>query len=180
MSCQFVKFMGQHFSQMLTFPMNFMMNFEQLAEVITLEGPSGNQWPVRFSYIGDHIYLNEGWKEFVEANYVEEGDCLAFEYCGSSCFSVLIFDPSGCEREASYFARIMNPIPAKGCQAEEKRDNQVPDVPRFSSPRLPCVDNSPMQLVSNYEKSSAFNVKFDGRRFEHAIQSKMVEERSAM
>lgn len=168
-----------------------MMDFKHLAEVVTLEGPSGNRWLVRFSMIGGHAYFKEGWKEFVEAHHVEEGDCLVFEYCGSSCFSVLIFDRSGCEREAAYFVGIMNPILRKGCQAEEKHEKQLPDVLKFSSPRLPCDDNSPLQLDSDDEKNSSFKAKFDSRRFrtrssassgrnnyEHSIPSKMVEEDS--
>ncbi|KAI0520144.1 hypothetical protein KFK09_007615 [Dendrobium nobile] len=187
-SCQFVKFMDQNFSQILTFPVNLMMDFKKLAEVITLEGPSGNCWLVRLSQIAGHVYLKEGWKEFVEAHHVEEGDCLVFEYCGSSRFSVLIFDRSGCEREAAYFVRIMNPIPTKECQAEEKHERQLPDVLKFSSPRFPCDDNSSLQVVSDDEQSSSFKGKIDRgsfstrscapndkTNFEHDIQSKKVE-----
>lgn len=142
-----------------------MMDFEQLAEIVTLEGPSGNRWLVRFSKMGGHAYFKEGWKEFVETHHVEEGDCLVFEYRGNSCFSVLIFDRSGCEREASYFVGIMNPVLRKGCHAEEKHEKQLLDVLNVSSPRLLRDDNSPLQLDSDDEKSSSFKAKLDNIRF---------------
>lgn len=71
--------------------------------------------------------MKDGWKEFVDEHYVEENDVLVFKYDGNSCFDVLIFDQSGCEKEASYFVRRSNPLEEHEMKKEFNKTG-TPDV----------------------------------------------------
>ncbi|KAJ4788114.1 B3 domain-containing protein [Rhynchospora pubera] len=53
----------------------------------------------------DTFIFQSGWKDFVTANQIGNNDILLFKYCTSSSFEVTIFDPSGCENAASFFAK---------------------------------------------------------------------------
>ncbi|KAK3000132.1 hypothetical protein RJ639_023888 [Escallonia herrerae] len=78
---------------------------EELSSRILLKGPSGNKWPVELTREEDDVFFQNGWGGFVVDHGLEETDFLVFRYNGSSSFSVLIFDASGCEREASHFVK---------------------------------------------------------------------------
>ncbi|XP_078173711.1 B3 domain-containing protein Os03g0620400-like isoform X2 [Carex rostrata] len=80
---------------------------------VELEGPSGYTWPVKIVWSdSDNTFaLKSGWKEFVTANKIYENDILVFTYKDNSSFKVLIFDRSGCEKVAPFFAKNMNTKP---------------------------------------------------------------------
>ena len=62
-----------------------------------MKGPNGCSWQVGLAKRGSTVYLQYGWKEFVEAHHLEEHYVLFFRIWGC--------DSSGCERKCSYFAR---------------------------------------------------------------------------
>lgn len=72
----------------------------ELPGIVDLKGPTGNIWPVGLKKTTDELLLRSGWKEFVEANHVQEGDLLVFKYDGNSCFDISIFDEKRCKRTA--------------------------------------------------------------------------------
>lgn len=95
-----------------------MKNFKgELSQNIQLQGPSGNLWHVRLSKDADKMTFNDGWKQFVEDHYIKEDDLLVFKYNGNLCFSVLIFDQTGCEKEACYFVKDPKDKSNESCQS---------------------------------------------------------------
>ncbi|KAK1273737.1 hypothetical protein QJS04_geneDACA021887 [Acorus gramineus] len=66
---------------------------------VSLQGPSGNIWPVNLITKEGHLFFENGWQEFVRDHSIKCGDVLVFRYDGDSHFKVKLFDSSGCERE---------------------------------------------------------------------------------
>ncbi|RWW83034.1 hypothetical protein BHE74_00008473 [Ensete ventricosum] len=50
------------------------------------------------------LRFESGWKEFVVDHAMEIGDFLVFRLEGCSCFSVLVFDATACEKEVAFLA----------------------------------------------------------------------------
>uniref|UniRef100_A0A0E0D3S4 TF-B3 domain-containing protein n=1 Tax=Oryza meridionalis TaxID=40149 RepID=A0A0E0D3S4_9ORYZ len=88
-----------------TVPARFANNFNgHISEEVNLRSPSGKTWSIGVANSdAGELVLQSGWKEFVDGNGIEEGDCLLFRYSGVSSFEVLIFDPSGCEKASPHF-----------------------------------------------------------------------------
>lgn len=100
-----------------TVPARFANNFNgHISEEVNLRSPSGETWSIGVANSdAGELVLQPGWKEFVDGNGIEEGDCLLFRYSGvSSSFDVLIFDPSGCEKATPHF------VENRGFGREEK------------------------------------------------------------
>ena len=71
-----------------------------------MKSPGGETWSIRVgNNANDEVMLQSGWKEFVSAHSIEEGDYLLFKYSGVSSFDVLMFDSSGCEKASPHFAQ---------------------------------------------------------------------------
>ncbi|KAM3231432.1 hypothetical protein ACQJBY_061546 [Aegilops geniculata] len=64
------------------------------SEPIKLEAPDGQMYSVEFVKFG-LITLTTGWRRFVDANHIQQGDPILFVYCGSSTFKVHICSSSG-------------------------------------------------------------------------------------
>lgn len=58
-------------------------------------------WTVRVREIGRYMYLKEGWQEFLRDNSLGDSEFLVFRYDGNMCFSIDIFEKSGCKRTES-------------------------------------------------------------------------------
>ncbi|CAA2989554.1 GDSL esterase lipase EXL3-like [Olea europaea subsp. europaea] len=103
---QFCQILSWPFIEQLVVPKKFAENVrEKLAETVTLKVPSGSIWNVGLISDGDTYVLKQGWKKFVEDNFLEEKDILIFKYIGDSIFDVNMFDQkNSCEREATHFA----------------------------------------------------------------------------
>ena len=87
-------------------PARFANNFNgHISEVISLKSPSGKTWSIGVGSDTDEVVLQSGWKEFVSAHSIDEGDCMLFKYTGVSSFDVLVFDSSGCEKTWPHFTR---------------------------------------------------------------------------
>ncbi|KAJ4770857.1 B3 domain-containing protein [Rhynchospora pubera] len=90
-------------------PKKFATNLKgRLCDNVKLKGPSGITWHVKLRKSKGTFILQSGWKDFVTANQIGNNDILLFKYCTSSSFEVTIFDPSGCENAASFFAKKTN------------------------------------------------------------------------
>jgi B3 DNA binding domain len=90
-----------------------------VGENIELESPRGTAWHVKMIRSNETLVLQSGWKQFVAANNIVKNDSLVFIYDGNSSFKVLIFDPCGCEKAASYFATKMEMF------SEESDDSSI-------------------------------------------------------
>lgn len=76
----------------------------QISDEVKLEVPDGNKYSVRVSKDENGIVFQSGWATFSRAYELEQGDILLFEFSGSSCFEVRIFNQSCCEKELSCVA----------------------------------------------------------------------------
>ena len=91
-----------------------------LSKNIELEGPSGYTWHVKMMRSDDTFALQSGWKEFVRANRIDNNDLLVFTYKDNSSFKVIIFDRSGCQKAAPFFA--------KKTESEESNNSLIREV----------------------------------------------------
>ncbi|KAJ1266106.1 hypothetical protein BS78_08G125800 [Paspalum vaginatum] len=118
----FFKVMVGDFCKQMTVPAKFSRDFRgQISQVVKLEAPDGNLYDVNVSRedlkTKNKLVFRHGWGPFCSACELKQGDVVVFRYAGDSRFKVLVFDPSGCEKEL--FRGVMNP----GCSAQH---NGVP------------------------------------------------------
>ncbi|XP_078170397.1 B3 domain-containing protein LOC_Os12g40090-like [Carex rostrata] len=99
---------------------------ESMKENIELEGPSGITWHVKMMRSNNTLRLRSGWKDFVTANKIDQNDILVFTYNGSSSFKVIIFDRSGCEKVAPFFAKNMKTETSEKSNDSPIRENMAP------------------------------------------------------
>ncbi|KAJ6791260.1 B3 domain-containing protein-like [Iris pallida] len=179
----FITIMAQGFYQEMVLPEKIVKcSREELSENVILKGPSGNLWRVKLLKVEGDLLFKDGWKEFVEAHSIEEGDILSFAYEGYSCFNVLIYDKGDyCEKETSYFARNHKNVLADGACPPKKQspgdsaDMLKPppaDTSEVQSPKVNYDDNPHVEQLSppgctasnGHVASSALRVELGGRR----------------
>jgi B3 DNA binding domain len=78
-----------------------------VCENVELKCPSGITWHVKMIKSNGNFIFQSGWRDFIIANKIEKNDILVFKYSGNSSFEVIIFDPSGCQKAAPFFAKKM-------------------------------------------------------------------------
>ncbi|KAM3272367.1 hypothetical protein ACQJBY_042485 [Aegilops geniculata] len=106
----FLRFMFGDFRQEISIPEKFVNNFRgRISKVMKLEAPDGNVYNIQVINDLNKIVLRSGWAAFANAYGLKEHDLLVFRYILDSHFKVLIFDPSGCEKEV--FHIVMNHTP---------------------------------------------------------------------
>lgn len=110
--------------QCLAIPRAFLKHIEgETSATASLIIPSGNIWHVGMIKNLDGVFFQNGWQEFVSDNYIKVGYFLLFRYNGSLCFTVRIFDTSGCEKE--YLNSYKDTV---GIEVSERR-NKVCEKP---------------------------------------------------
>ncbi|KAJ4964237.1 hypothetical protein NE237_024176 [Protea cynaroides] len=72
---------------------------EEAYKIATLEDSSGSHWCIKLSKTTDGTYLEDGWPDFVKDHSISDFNFLVFGYDGNTCFNVLIFSKSACERD---------------------------------------------------------------------------------
>lgn len=103
---------------------------------VSLRGPSGNVWDVELVDSSNGLQFESGWKEFVTDHAIETGDILVFRLDGCSCFSVLVFDATACEKEVAFRARphaqnvadVNEPRPAEEMAIVPRTSQQEVDI----------------------------------------------------
>ncbi|XP_066386377.1 B3 domain-containing protein Os03g0622200-like [Miscanthus floridulus] len=124
----FFKPMVGDFTETMSIPARFANNFNgHISEVISLKSPSGKTWSIGVGSDTDGVVLQSGWKEFVSAHSIGEGDCMLFKYTGVSSFDVLVFDSSGCEKTWPHFTH-------NGSHSYERIESSA----GLEGPRLGC------------------------------------------
>ncbi|XP_044946658.1 B3 domain-containing protein LOC_Os12g40080-like [Hordeum vulgare subsp. vulgare] len=110
MQKHFLRLMFGNFHQEISIPEKFVKNFRgRISEVMKLEAPDGNIYNIKVTKDLNKIVLRSGWAAFATAYELKEYDLLVFRYIGASHFKVVIFDPSGCEKQL--FHIVMNHAP---------------------------------------------------------------------
>lgn len=103
---RFISHLTGDFQNQLAMPKKFCCNLRnKLPESVTLRGPSGNKWNVALVREDGALILKDGWETFVKDHSLEKDDVLIFQYNKESCFDVLLFGQSHCEKETSYFVK---------------------------------------------------------------------------
>ncbi|XP_044949006.1 B3 domain-containing protein Os12g0591400-like [Hordeum vulgare subsp. vulgare] len=106
----FLRLMVSDFRHEMNIPEKFVNNFRsRISKVMKLEAPDGNIYNIQVTNDLNKIVLRSGWTAFASAYELKEHDLLVFRYIGDSHFKVLIFDPSG--REKQLFHIVMNHAP---------------------------------------------------------------------
>ncbi|KAK9747631.1 hypothetical protein RND81_02G004300 [Saponaria officinalis] len=98
--CSFYKLMISPTIQfkMLRLPDTFAMTFgDDLSEVCSLTVPTGETHQVALVEENDHLWFQDGWKQFVDRFSIGYGYFMTFTYLGNSKFEVCLFDLSACE-----------------------------------------------------------------------------------
>uniref|UniRef100_A0A1D1YW08 B3 domain-containing protein Os11g0197600 n=1 Tax=Anthurium amnicola TaxID=1678845 RepID=A0A1D1YW08_9ARAE len=100
----FKVFFPCHSSKQLVIPPAFLKHIEvDTSGCISLMGPSGNVWNVHLAMNKDGgMAFWNGWEDFVLDHSLRAGDFLVFRYDGGPSFTVVIFDPTACEREEAF------------------------------------------------------------------------------
>ncbi|XLT15063.1 hypothetical protein HN51_060753 [Arachis hypogaea] len=95
---------------------------------VYLKPPDGTQWKVQWTQHDGDILFEKGWKEFAAYYSLDHGHLLRFEFNGTSCFEVHIFDMSGLEIHYPFNNRIdndsvetLNELPPQCWGREQKR-----------------------------------------------------------
>ncbi|XP_039126741.1 B3 domain-containing protein Os11g0197600-like [Dioscorea cayenensis subsp. rotundata] len=170
-------FMPLLHSQQLVVPSGFLKHMEgDLAETLSLIGPSGNQWDVNLMKRGSTMELDKGWGEFVVDHSLTTGDFLVFRYDSDSHFTVLIFDQNSCEKETAFSAKPSKPTIDHG------RSKSKPKV-KMPEENQEAQNNSKKKRESenSCEKETAFSAKpskptIDHGRSKSKPKVKMPEE----
>ncbi|TVU46118.1 hypothetical protein EJB05_05636 [Eragrostis curvula] len=178
----FFKIMAGDFAQSISIPTRFANNFNgHIAEVVTLKSPSGKIWSIGVGGDTDEVVFRSGWKDFVSAHSIEEGDYLVFKYAGVSSFDVLILDSSGCEKTSPHFAnnhgyeRIEAPARVEGvrhgCHGFNKGKTCMPQ-----SPPSDDDDDGNAQLEVTFHKNTGRNIpKASKRNLSDVIEQAQCE-----
>ncbi|CAJ1977584.1 unnamed protein product [Sphenostylis stenocarpa] len=72
-----------------------------LSNPVSLKSPDIKEWVVHWTKENGDIWLEKGWKEFVENYSLVRGHLVLFKYAGTSNIDVLILDQSGLELDYS-------------------------------------------------------------------------------
>ncbi|XP_010255066.1 PREDICTED: B3 domain-containing protein LOC_Os12g40080-like isoform X2 [Nelumbo nucifera] len=87
----------------LRIPFGFLKHIKgEGSGTVWLRGPSGNMWRVNLTKNPDGWFFEDGWEVFLKDHISKPGDFFVFRYIGNFHFSVQIFDPTACEKEASF------------------------------------------------------------------------------
>ncbi|XP_045791271.1 B3 domain-containing protein Os03g0619600-like isoform X2 [Trifolium pratense] len=90
-------------SQSLRIPDGFVHQMEgTTCGLVSLTGPSGNNWQVRLVEQDNYLFFHHGWSTFVGDHHLEYGDLLVFRYEGHLHFTVQVFGENACEKEAAF------------------------------------------------------------------------------
>ncbi|XP_062209353.1 B3 domain-containing protein Os03g0622200-like [Phragmites australis] len=175
----FFKVVAGDFTESMSIPTRFANNFNgHISDTVSVKSPSGKTWSIGVGNDTDEVVLRSGWKEFVSAHSIEEGDYLLFKYTGVSSFDVLIFDSSGCEKTSAPFAnshgceRIESSAGVEGARHGRHRFNGGKDCTPQSLPS--DDDNAHLELALHKSTSKRIS-KACKRNLYHDIEQAHCE-----
>ncbi|KAJ4838355.1 hypothetical protein Tsubulata_019995 [Turnera subulata] len=106
-----------------------------MSSAVQLKVPNGDEWSIRLQKRGGEIWLQKGFRSFMEYYSLTNGSLLAFQYEGNCLFNVYIFDESATE--------IAYPL----INNEDKVDEVGPDMEDASS------DGSSVEILDVFSPS---------------------------
>lgn len=79
-----------------------------LPNPLFIKPPNGAEWEVNWAKHNGEIWLEKGWKEFVENYSLDQGHFIFFEYEGTSLIQVTILGQNGLEIDYPWDTRDEN------------------------------------------------------------------------
>ncbi|KAM7251447.1 hypothetical protein ACFE04_023330 [Oxalis oulophora] len=128
----------------ITIPKSFVRAYgDSLSSPVLLEDPFDAGWKVELTNHDDNLWLDDGWREFVDHYSIEQGFFLTFKWKGNSQFRVTIFDSSAseiaypvtiapCEDDPDYCSSSMVPQ-----SSETETETQVSETESESGVIMP-------------------------------------------
>ncbi|ONK76001.1 uncharacterized protein A4U43_C03F22800 [Asparagus officinalis] len=146
---EFYELMHGNFSKHLKIPKKCTYYFRgETPETVDLKDPDDNIWPIGLKQTNEGILLQSGWKEFVEALHITDGDLLIFKYDGNQSFDVSIFGKDHCKKEA--FHLFME----SDCE-EEKSEDSVEVLNAKSHGKVFMRNSSTTRKISREKENPA-------------------------
>ncbi|KAJ3685483.1 hypothetical protein LUZ61_014647 [Rhynchospora tenuis] len=165
--------MEASFRNHLDLPRKFARNFKgKICEIVKLTGPSGKTWQIEVLKTENKLSLKSGWRNFVRTNKIGENDLLVFKYSGNSAFDVLIFDPSGSEKVASFTIKNGTETEADA-ESESESDAEKTSSESDTSIRVfipPERISSDIEISSSATCEENMTVLNDNRASRHHIK----------
>ncbi|KAJ4781169.1 B3 domain-containing protein [Rhynchospora pubera] len=161
----------------LDLPRKFARNFKgKIREIVKLTGPSGKAWQIEVLKTKNKLSLKSGWRNFVHTNKIDENDLLVFKYSGNSAFDVLIFDPSGSEKVASFTIKNETETEAEAeseseSDAEKTSSESDTSIRVFIPPKRISSDIEISSSATGEQKMSVLNDTGSSRQIKKAKQS---------
>ncbi|XP_022774254.1 B3 domain-containing transcription factor VRN1-like isoform X2 [Durio zibethinus] len=165
----------------LKIPAKFVRKYGSgISSPVFLKVPSGAIWQVKLTKSNAEMWLQSGWREFVEHHSLELHDFVVFRYEGNCLFNVVIFDKSASEIE----------YPINSCQTRAEIHNfeehsQVPATEEDDDTSVEILDDMPpskkrreksplpsprpsrkMRIHSNTKRTESNATKVSAKRFE--------------
>nr|XP_025686368.2 B3 domain-containing protein REM20 isoform X1 [Arachis hypogaea] len=101
---------------------------ERVPEEFMLRNGRGGAWRVKTSCIGEKVYFDDGWKEFVRDNGIQEACVIiVFNPDGSSTFEFKIFESSMCEKTQTLEEAAAVEMEESSEEEEEENDDDDDD-----------------------------------------------------
>ena len=140
-----------------------------LLEIIDLKGPSGCLWHVGLAKSGSTVYLQYGWKEFVEAHHLEVHYVLFFGYEGvipvdvSGSVRILLGMNENQEETEECSLKILEPSTTAahevvGCNSASSPNSS--NFPKESSPTNNTQSGEDNFSGRKLQKGEPFNPRF--------------------
>ncbi|KAF8377483.1 hypothetical protein HHK36_030863 [Tetracentron sinense] len=119
-------------SERLRIPVGFLKHMEgKTSGSVSLKGPSGNTWHVDLIQNSEGLFFQDGWPVFARDHLAEIGDFFVFRYDGNLHFTVCIFDPSACEKEAAFYVKCSQDTIHNGKKRGKKKGGKLLNVSSY-------------------------------------------------
>lgn len=146
-------------------PDGFLCQMEgRMCGLVSLTGPSGNNWPVWLNKQDNYLFFHHGWPTFVGDHHLECGDLLVFRYEGHLHFTVQVFDKNACEKEAAFHSKCSrnscNFDNIKGQKRDAKENSSLDVVVEGVPKKMRCdtIENQELELGITGKELSKYEV----------------------
>ena len=124
---------------------------DDLSSTVLLKVPTGATWKVELVKRDGHIWLQNGWQEFIKYYSLAHGSFLVFEYNQRNCdFNVIIFDKSALEID--YPSIVSNGDNNKPSVEETDQSDASVEILSQFSPSLKKKKKSPLPFPRRNKK----------------------------
>ncbi|KAK1316843.1 hypothetical protein QJS10_CPA05g01544 [Acorus calamus] len=120
-SSSFFKFMT-HDSHTTCFTKQFK---GKIPAKIFVRSSSERLWLVELKKVTNHMYVENGWQDFVKDNFLKLDDVLLFKYDGNSRLNVKIFGNDSCEKENASKVNARDEVLPHNINVAERVEEQV-------------------------------------------------------